>query len=117
MDIHPRPANAQIEVRVGGTTFPLGQLDESSLIQSIHASHLVLAMAVWDHYFIYEEIKSFEFLYHFDSLDECESFLAEDWKGIELDPAIAPQARDLLAGGNGRLLIREPARAACLRRA
>ena len=71
---------------------------------------------MWDGFFVYEEIKSFEFLYHFDTVDECESFLAEGWEDIELDPAIASRARELLAGGEGKLLIREQARAASLRR-
>ena len=116
MDIHPRPDHSQIEVRVDGKSIQLGPLDESSLIQSINAAHLVLATAVWDRYFVYEEMRNFEFLYHFDTVDECESFMAEEWEDIELDPAIASRARELLAGREGKLLIREPVRAACLRR-
>ena len=116
MDIHPRPDHSQVEVRVGGKSIQLGALDETSLIQSIHAARLVLAMSMWDGYFVYEEIKNFEFLYHFDTVDDCESFLAEEWEYIELDPATASRARELLAGREGKLLIREPVRAACLRR-
>ena len=57
---------------MGGKSIQLGPLGETSLIQSIHAAHLVLALAVWDSQFVYEEIKSFEFLYHFDTVDDCE---------------------------------------------
>ena len=116
MDIHPRPDHSQVEVWVGGKSIELGRLNETSLIQTINAAHLTLASVVWDGYFVYEEMRSFDFLYHFDSVDDCESFLAkEDWD-TELDPATASRARDLLADGEGELLIREPARAARLRR-
>ena len=116
MDIHPRPTHAQVEVRVDGKTIPLGSLDESSLIQSINAARLVLAMAVWDRHFVYEEIRYFDFLYHFGSVDACESFLAEEWEDVELDPATAARARELLSGRAGELVIREQVWASCLRR-
>ena len=116
MDIHPRPDHSRVEVRVAGKFIELGHLDESSLIQSIDAAHLTLASAVRDGYFVYEEMEPFDFLYHFDSVDACESLLAEEWPEVELDPAIASRARELLANGDGELLIREPVLAACLRR-
>ena len=53
---------------------------------------------------------------HFDTVDACEPFLAEEWEGMELDAATASLAWELLADQEGKLLIQEPARAACLKR-
>ena len=116
LDIHPRPEHSRVEVRVDGKVNEIGNLDESSLIQSINAAHLNLASAVWDGYFIYEETRHFEFLYHFDSVDACESFLAEEWEDLEVDPSLMSRARELLANNEGELVIREPMQAARLRR-
>jgi hypothetical protein len=116
VDIHPQPEHSQVEVRVGGKPTHVGQIDESALLQGINAAHLTLATAVWDGYFIYEEMKSFELLYHFDTIDACASYLATEWQDAVLDAATISRAQDLLTAGRGELLIREPVRAARLRR-
>ena len=117
LDIHPRPEHSRVEVRVDGKSTEFGKLDESSLIQSINAVHLTLASAIWDGFFVHEETRHFEFLYHFDSVDACESFLAEEWyEDFQVDPALMSHARELLANKEGELVIKEPVQAARLRR-
>ena len=116
LDVHPRPEHSRVEIRADGKSTEFGQLDESSLIQSVNAVHLTLASAIWDGYFVHEETRHFEFLYHFDSVDACESFLAEEWEDFEVDPALMSRARELLANNEGELVIREPVQAARLRR-
>ena len=117
LDVHPRPEHSRVEIRADGKSTEFGQLDESSLIQSVNAAHLTLASAIWDGYFVHEETRHFEFLYHFDSVDACESYLAEEWEdGFQVDPALISRARALLANKEGDLVIREPMQASRLRR-
>ncbi len=114
MDIHPQPDPSKIEVQVAGRTIPVGRVDEADLIEGIHAARRVLASTVEAGHFAFEKERAFEFLYHFDTVDACLSFLAEDDWG-ELDPTIVSRARDLLAKGEGEILMRESVRAARLR--
>ena len=115
LDIHPQPDHSQIEVQIAGRTIPVGRLDETDLIEGIHAARKVLASTVEAGHFAFEKERTFEFLYHFDTVDACLSFLAEeDWG--ELDLTIASWARDLLTKGEGEILMRESVRAARLRR-
>ena len=116
LDVHPRPEHSRVEVWVDGKSTECGNLNESSLIQSINATQLNLASAIWDGYLVHEETRHFEFLYHFDSVDACESYLAEEWRDCEVDPALMSRARELLANKEGETVIREPMQAARLRR-
>ena len=61
--------------------------------------------------------KTFRVLYHFDSVDACESYLAEEWRDCEVDPVLISRARELLANKEGETVIREPMQATRLRRA
>ena len=99
-----------------GKSTECGNLDESSLIQRINVIQLNLASAIWDGYFVHEETRHFEFLYHFDSVDACESYLAEEWGDFQVDPALMSRARELLANKQGEIVIGEPMQAARLRR-
>ena len=84
--------------------------------QRINAVQLNLVSAMWDGYFAHEEIRHFEFLYYFDFVDACESYLSEEWRDFEVDPDPMSSARELLANKEGEIVIREPMQAARLRR-
>jgi hypothetical protein len=64
-----------------------------------------------------EEEAEFEFLYHFDDVDECKSYLLEEaWCETPEDEALINATRDLLSRGEGNILMRVPVRATRLRR-
>ena len=93
----------------------MGQLDESSFIDAVLAARKALASVVEAGYFASQQEKTFQVLYHFDSVDACKSFLAEDdW--AELPTDVEARARELLAGRTGEVLMQEQIRALRLRR-
>ena len=80
LDIHPQPQQPQIEVQVGDRSVEVGHLDVSNSISEIHAARTVLASTIEERLFQKEQEAKLEFVYHFDSVDECKSCLvAEAW--------------------------------------
>ena len=88
LDIHPQPHQPQIEVRTGDRSVEVGHLDASAFISDIRAAREVLASTIVEGFFKKEQETEFEFVYHFDSVDECKSYLvAEAWCETEADEA------------------------------
>ena len=64
-----------------------------------------------------EEETEFDFLYHFDDVDQCKSYLLEEaWCETAEDEALIEAGRDLLSQRKGDILMRVQVRAARLRR-
>ena len=116
LDINPRPTPSQVEVRVSGRFLQVGYLDESRLFSRINAARREVASMIWDGYFEFHDVKTFDVLYHFDSVEECTSFLAQEWVDASIDRETVSRAQDLLAGVKGQMVIREPMWAAVLKR-
>ena len=117
LDIHPQPQQPQIEVRIGERSVDVGSLDVSTFISEIHAARRVLASTIAERVFQKEQETEFEFVFHFDSVDECKSYLvAEAWCESEADEALIEKTRDLLPPGEDEILMRVPVRAARLKR-
>ncbi len=115
LDIHPEARHSRIEVHSGSRVEDVGNLDESEFLPDIDAAEKVLASAVSAERFVVEEQRRFDFLYHFAGVDEYKAFLVdEEWGNV--DPAVESRARELLASAGGELVMREPVRAARLRR-
>ena len=95
----------------------MGRLDVSNFVSDIHAARRVLSSTIAERYFQKERETEFEFVYHFDSVDECKSYLlAEDWCETEADEALIESTRDVLPPGNGEILMRVPVLATRLKR-
>jgi hypothetical protein len=116
LDIHPEPEHSWVEVQTGDGVLPVGRLDESGLIDRIHAARAVLASLIDEGYFVHERETTFEFLYHFDSVDAWLAYMAEDWVSAVIPEVVVARAREVLVSGTGELRIREPVYAARLRR-
>ena len=59
---------------------------------------------------------TFEFVYHFDSVDEWLSYMAAFWQAAVIEPAVVTRSRALLPPGDGELRIHQRMYAARLRR-
>ncbi len=95
----------------------MGRLDISTFMTDIHAARRVLASTIAEGYFQKEQETEFEFVYHFNSVDECKSYLlAEAWCETEADEALIESTRDLLPPGDGEILMRLPVLATRLKR-
>jgi hypothetical protein len=95
----------------------LGRLDSSIFVGDIHTARASLASTIAQGLFLVEEEAEFEFLYHFDDVDECKSYLLEEaWCETAEDEALIEATRDLLPQGKGDILMRVQVRAARLRR-
>ena len=117
LDIHPQPQQPQIEVQIGDRSVEVGHLDVSTFISDIHAARKVLASTIAERFFQKGQETEFEFVYHFDSVDECKSYLvAEAWCETEADEALIETTRDLLPPGESEILMRVQVRATRLKR-
>ena len=59
---------------------------------------------------------SFEFVYHFDSVDTWLAYMSERWSEATIAPDMVSRARRLLSQAAGDLVIREDIRATRLER-
>jgi len=116
LDIHPRPRASKVEIRIPGHFINIGHLDEAGLIRRVNDARREIASMIWDGFFGYHDIKIFDFLYHFDSVDECIEFLGREWDDSTMDGPIVDKARELLANKRGEIIIRQPLWAATLKR-
>ena len=117
LDIHPQPQQPLIEVGIDRGSVEFGRLDSSIFVGEIHVARGSLASAIAQELFLMEEETEFEFLYHFDDVDECKSYLLEEaWCETPEDEALIEATRGLLSQGQGDILMRVPVRAARLRR-
>ena len=95
----------------------MGRLDVSTFMTEIHAARRVLASTIAESFFQKEQETEFEFVYHFDSVDECKSYLvAEAWCETEADEALIESTRDVLPPGDSEILMRVRVLATRLRR-
>ena len=117
LDIHRQLQQPQIEVRSRECSVDVGRLDASTFISDIHAARRALASTIVERLFLKEQETEFEFLFHFDLVDECESYLlAEDWYETEADEALIESIRELLPPRDGEILMRVPVLATRLKR-
>ncbi len=87
LDIHPRPEAALLEVEHDGQVVALGPLNDPILKENVQAAEAILTSVVEAGYFVPERAATFEFLYHFDSIDAWLAYMAENWADAEIDAA------------------------------
>ena len=115
LDIHPKPEPSPIEVQAGDYSVVAGLLHDPSLIDNIHATTSVLASVIEAGYFVRECEITYDFVYHFDSVDEWLAYMAAFWAAAIIDPDVVARVRSLLQAEGGELRIRQHMYAARLR--
>ncbi len=116
LDIHPEPEPSPIEVQAGDRRLAAGLLHDPSLIDDIHATTAVLASVIEAGYFVRECVTTYDFVYHFDSVDEWLAYMAAFWAAAIIDPDVVARARSLQQAEGGELRIRQRMYAARLRK-
>ena len=104
-----------MEVEHDGEVVTAGPLNDPILTDNVRAAEAVLTSLVEAGYFVPERAATFEFLYHFDSIDAWLAYRAENWVDAEIDAAVVERARAMLVSG-GEFRIRQGLRATRLRR-
>ncbi len=95
----------------------MGHLDESTFISEVYTAHRILASTIEERLFLNEQETEFEFLYHFDSVDEWTSYLeAHSFGDPEADKPLIETTRNLMSQGQGEIVIRELVRATRIKR-
>jgi hypothetical protein len=115
LDVHPEPRHSRVEVHSGSRISDVGRLDESEFLPDINAAEKVLGAAIAAKRFALEAEKRFDFLYHFNTVDEYKAFLVDEEWGT-LEPEVESRARKLLTAEGGELVMREPVWAGRLKR-
>jgi hypothetical protein len=86
-------------------------------VSTIRTVRKILSSAVTDGFFVLEKQTEFEFLYHFDTVDEWVTYLEEEYSSdLDSNQGLIRRARRVLSGREGEALMREWVRAARLRR-
>jgi hypothetical protein len=117
LDIHPQPRNSVIEFLTSGGLVRIGRLNEPNFFSTIRSVRKILSSAVADGLFVSEEQTEFEFLYHFDTVDEWVTYLEEEYSSdLDSNQGLIRRARRVLSGREGEVLMRECVRAVRLRR-
>lgn len=116
VDIHPEPEPYLVEVQVGERCIQVGEVGGRPVLKRIPPARAALAEAVEAGYFARERDTTFDFLSHFDSVEDWLSYLAGLTYQLVPDEAILARARELLSSGIGDLIVRERVHATRLRR-
>lgn len=117
LDICPLPEPARVEVERRDGVVPAGQMGREELIGRIHASQAALDSLIRRGLFVRETATSFEFVNHFDTVDDWLAYREERGTTTPLDEALLVRARALLIPGAGEVRLREQVQATRLRRA
>lgn len=117
LDLQPARRSRLELVLPDGRILTAGEIDESPGYAATQAALDALRTVVDDGLFAPEVEREFEFLYHFDGLDEWQQHMADTWHRARVSPELVARARELLAANpTGALRISRTLRAARLRR-
>ena len=117
LDLQPA-RRSRLEIALtGGRILVAGEIDESPGYAATAAALDALRTVVEAGLFAPEVEREFPFLYHFDSLDEWQEHMAENWHRARVSPELLARARELVAAHpTGALRVSRTLRAARLRR-
>lgn len=117
LDVQPaRRSRLEIALQ-DGQTLVAGEIDESPGYAATAAALDALRTVVGASLFAPEVERDFQFLYHFDSLDEWQAHMADQWHRARVSPGLVARAHDLVsAHPTGALRVARTLRAARLRR-
>lgn len=117
LDVQPQPLNSKVEVHRRDHTIVMGYLDESKFVSEVLQTREALDEAIDRGLFAYEESITFEFRYHFDTVDEWTTYMREhDFGDAVSDKDLIDRTSSILSQVRGEIVIREPAGASRLLR-
>jgi len=116
LDLQPQPKNSRVEIWQDGRIHRLGEIDQREDHLEIEAAmeHLLSFEQVG--LFAAERQAFFELLEHHPSVESWQEKWAEEGYRLIAEPELLDSAHQLLRAAGGELVIREPVRAALLRR-
>jgi hypothetical protein len=103
--MHPEPEHGRIQVRIGQETYEVGNMDDTAYIRDIHAGRAVIASLIRERLFARDREAVFEHVLHASDLDTWLAYRAERSSRSILDPRTVGRARELLAQGDGEILV------------
>ena len=117
LDVQPARSSQLELVLPDDRTLTVGAIDESPGYAATEAALGALRTVVEAGLFAPEAERKFEFLYHFDSLEEWQAHMADTWHRARVSPELIARARGLVAAHpTGALRVSRTLRAARLRR-
>lgn len=117
LDVHPEPAPRWIEMHLGSQVLPVGQVNTADQIERVMIARSALQTTVDAQLFAHEQERTFDFLYHFASVDAWLNYMTEHGHEAQIGAEVIARARELSPRqGSGELCMRRAVRAARFRR-
>jgi hypothetical protein len=116
LDVRPGHEYAWVHVHRRGRALRVGQLDVSQRIPKDAVADAALQTAIAAGWFVLEREATFEFVYHFDSVDAWLACMAEQWRNGVIGTDLIARARELLSQKRGELRMPRGMHALLLRR-
>jgi hypothetical protein len=116
LDMYPAAGHGRVALYTRGRTLRIGQLDESAHEPKVANAQAAMRAVIDTGLFAVERETTFEFVYHFDTVDVWLEYMAAHWSAALVAEDLIARARKLLARGGGELRIRREIHAARLRR-
>jgi hypothetical protein len=116
LDIHPEPRHPWLIAEIGAQTIPVGQLDVSIHIDTVHSARAALQRIIDAGLFVPEREAQFTFTYQFATIDAWLDYMAGHWVNATIPERLVERAHELLEAGNGELRIPRDVHAARLRK-
>lgn len=116
LDLQPA-RRSRLELHLpDGQILVAGEIDESPGYAALDAALDALRTVVEEGLFALETEREFQYVYHFDGLDEWQEHMAENWHRARVSPQLVKSARELLAAyPAGALRVSRTLRAARFR--
>ena len=117
LDIQPARRSRLDLALQDGQILVAGEIDESPGYAATEAALAALRTVVDTGLFAPEEQREFQFLYHFDGVEEWQQHMADQWHRARVSPELVARAHELVAEHpDGALRVARTLRTARLRR-
>ena len=116
LDLHPEPGNSRIEIWREGQIEHLGEVNQDQDAIEILEARTQLAKVERRGWFATGERQFFDLLGHYRTVDDWLDWWNEQGWTFSVEQELLDTARDLLAAGDGELILRETIRATALTR-
>jgi hypothetical protein len=123
LDVRPGPRHPLVAIQRGTgedggeRLVRLGKMDMSYRIETLAIADAAVRTMIDAGRFVREQVKTFNFIYQFDSVEAWLAYVAEHWSQAGVSAPLIERARDELAAVAGELRISRSIQASRLRRA
>jgi hypothetical protein len=122
LDVRPGPRHPLVAIQRGTAVdggehlVRVGKMDVSYRIKTLVIADAAVQTLIDAGRFVREQVKTFTFIYHFDSVETWLAYMAEHWSNARISARLIARARDELSAGAGELRILRAVQASRLRR-